>query len=535
MATTALRREHDLTRTTAAALEEKSKLQRHFGRFDMLFFLICTLVGLDTIGQVAAGGAQSFTWLIIMGLIFFIPYALLIAELGSAFRQEGGPYVWTRLSFGRFVGSVASLLYWVSNPIWVGGTLCITALAAYSTFFTNIETGHDFWKYLFTLVFIWFTVVAAIVSFKEGKWIPTIGAWARITILSFFTLSVVLYGIKHGLHGFGASNFGVTYITFIAVAPVLFFNYVGFELPSAAGEEMKNPAIDVPYAVFRSAIGTILLYGGPILGILLVLPISQVTGLSGFVDAIKAVFTVYGGHVAKDGTVVLTGAGQALGYVAAIAFIFAVLTSGTTWIMGADRTLAVSSFDGGGPRILGTFSRRFGTPIYVNIMSGIVSTIVMLVAFHYSGNNANNYFKAVLGLAISTTTIAYLFIYPSIIKLRYSHPEVERPYRVPGGMLGVWIVGVITTAWALLATIVLVWPGFGVGWFRTSGTADASLPSGLTRLEFEKTQVIPLVVLVAVGVLFYVLGRHTREQEVDVPPSVLEAEETITALRTSPA
>jgi amino acid transporter len=287
--------------------------------------------------------------------------------------------------------------------------------------------------------------------------------------------------------------------------------------------------------VLRSAIGSILLYGGPILGILLILPVSQVTGLTGFVDAIKAVFTVYGGHVAKDGTATLTGAGQALGYVAAIAFIFAVLTSGTTWVMGADRTLAVSSFDGGGPRILGTFSRRFGTPIYVNIMSGIVSTIVMLVAFHFSGNNTNNYFKAVLGLAISTTTIAYLFIYPSLIRLRYTHPEVERPYRVPGGMVGVWIVGVLTTAWALLATVALVWPGFGVGWFGTAGNPDASLPTGLTRGQFELTQVIPLAFLVAVGVLFYVLGRQTREQEVDVPQSILEGEETIKSLSSSPA
>jgi amino acid transporter len=32
---------------------------------------------------------------------FFLPYALSIAELGSAFPQEGGPYVWTRLAFGR--------------------------------------------------------------------------------------------------------------------------------------------------------------------------------------------------------------------------------------------------------------------------------------------------------------------------------------------------------------------------------------------------------------------------------------------------
>lgn len=45
-------------RTTAAALEEKTKLQKHFGRFDMFFFLVCTLVGLDTIGTVASNGAQ---------------------------------------------------------------------------------------------------------------------------------------------------------------------------------------------------------------------------------------------------------------------------------------------------------------------------------------------------------------------------------------------------------------------------------------------------------------------------------------------
>jgi hypothetical protein len=30
--------------TTATALREKSKLQRHFRRFDMLFYLICTVV-----------------------------------------------------------------------------------------------------------------------------------------------------------------------------------------------------------------------------------------------------------------------------------------------------------------------------------------------------------------------------------------------------------------------------------------------------------------------------------------------------------
>jgi len=50
--------------TTATALREKSKLQRHFRRFDVFFYLICTVVTIDTIGAVASNGAQGFTWLI---------------------------------------------------------------------------------------------------------------------------------------------------------------------------------------------------------------------------------------------------------------------------------------------------------------------------------------------------------------------------------------------------------------------------------------------------------------------------------------
>src|SRR6201990_2914341 len=104
-------------RTTAAALEEKAKLKKHFGRFDMLFFLICTLVGLDTLGSVAAHGAQGFTWLAFLSIVFFVPYALLTAELGSTFTEEGGAYIWVKLAFGRFTAAIQSVLYLLSHPI----------------------------------------------------------------------------------------------------------------------------------------------------------------------------------------------------------------------------------------------------------------------------------------------------------------------------------------------------------------------------------------------------------------------------------
>jgi glutamate:GABA antiporter len=493
--------------TTAAALEEKAKLRKHFGRFDMLFFLICTLVGLDTLGSVAAHGAQGFTWLAFLALVFFIPYALLTAELGSTFTEEGGSYIWVKLAFGRFIAAIQSVLYWLSNPIWLGGTLTITAVTTFSTFITPL---NGVWKYVFALVFIWFAVWSAILSFGVGKWIPTIGAFVRIVVLGFFTLSVVGYAISNGVHGVGAGDFSPTWAVFIGAVPVLFFNYVGFELPNAAGDEMKDAQRDVPFTVIRSAVGAVLLYGVPILAILLVLPASQITSLGGFIDAMKTVFTVYGGEVTKDGAT-LTGAGKVLGDLAAIGFILALLSSGTTWIMGADRSQAVAGFDGAAPRAFGYFSARWGTPVVVNLLSGLFSTIVMVLAFQLTGN-ANKYFTAVLGLAISTTTISYLVVFPAVIKLRYSHPHVPRPYRVPWGKAGVWAAGILCTFWAALATVALLYPGFG------TSNPDDSLPDGWAgqRGAYELSQFVPLAVLILLGLAFYAAGSKTRAQRAEV-------------------
>ncbi len=490
---------------TVAAGEEKAKLKKHFGRFDMLFFLICTLVGLDTLGVVANAGPQGFTWMIVLAIFFFIPYALLTSELGSTFTDEGGSYIWTKLAFGRFVACVNAVLYWLSNPVWMGGLLCITAVETWNVFFGDLgEVG----KYIFSLLFIWTAVWAAILSFGIGKWIPTLGAWMRILLLGFFTISVGIYAIKNGLNAPKVSKFQPSYTLFIALVPVLFFNFVGFELPSAAGDEMKDPQKDVPFAVLRSAIASVLLYGVPILAIIFVLPADQITGLSGFIDTMQTVFTVYGGSVSADGAATLTGAGKVLGDAAALGFILVLLSSGTTWIMGSDRSQAVAGYDGAGPRIMGTFSAKFGTPIVVNFVSGLVSTIVMVLAFTLSGGSADKYFNAVLNVVLLFTTISYIVIFPALIKLRYSHPNVHRPYRVPFGMKGVWICGVLTTFWAVLASAVGLFPGLGDG----SLLNDDALPDGFSRGTFQLVVFIPLIVTLAVGVLFYILGRKTRDE-----------------------
>jgi hypothetical protein len=60
-------------------------------------------------------------------------------------------------------------------------------------------------------------------------------------VLTFFVVSVAFYAARHGVHGFGGHAFLPTYAVFIAVVPVLFFNYAGLEVPTAAGEGRDPP------------------------------------------------------------------------------------------------------------------------------------------------------------------------------------------------------------------------------------------------------------------------------------------------------
>lgn len=110
----------ETTRTSQPAGGSKQRgvagrLQRNLGRLDIIFLTIAATISIDTIGQIASGGAQAFTWTAVIVLAFLVPYGLVMAELGSSFPQEGGPYVWVRLAFGRFWASLSTMFYWITN------------------------------------------------------------------------------------------------------------------------------------------------------------------------------------------------------------------------------------------------------------------------------------------------------------------------------------------------------------------------------------------------------------------------------------
>jgi glutamate:GABA antiporter len=480
----------------AELVAEKRKLKKSLFRFDMIFFTICAIVALDTIGQSSSYGAQAIFWLIVSGLTFLIPYGLITAELGAAFPTEGATYDWVRLAYGHFAGAVVGVLYWLSNPIWLGGTLTATTIAALDALWGSSFTGNQGAETVIGFLFIWAAVGMNILSLRYMKWVPNLGAILRLALLAFFAILVVVSGASHGFHGSLAGFLPTDMTVLIGVIGVIVFQWIGFELQTNASEEMDNPQKDIPRAVYASGLISFLGYAIPIVGVILILSSDQLSNVSGFVAAYQfASGSVFG------------GAAPFFNHVAAIAMVFVLLSSGTTWLMGSDRLMAIGALAGSGPRQLGYFSERFGTPIVVNVLSGIIATLFMFITFFVTGGGLHGYFAAVIGLVISTTTFSYILIFPALLTLRRKYPNVPRPYRVPGGEAGAWVAVILTMFWVVAATVFSLWPGL----FTGAWSADYA---GVNRATFEVYTFITVAILIVIAIAFWAVGRghavHTQ-------------------------
>jgi amino acid transporter len=198
-----------------------------------------------------------------------------------------------------------------------------------------------------------------------------------------------------------------------------------------------------------------------------------------------------------------------------IGFVFTLLTSGAVWMIGSDRIQAVAAFDGAFAGFFGKFNERFGTPIRVNTLSGIVASIFMVTAVAFFNNGEDSAFAVVLTIAISTTLISYLWIFAAAVRLRTLRPHVARPYVVPGGRNGIRVAGALSIFWVALGSFVAVFPGtleklFGLDYaFKDTW--------GVSQAKFEVLTLGTLAIVLLIALVGYALGRPVRARTAVLP------------------
>ncbi|MTB10082.1 MAG: amino acid permease, partial [Actinobacteria bacterium] len=340
------------------------------------------------------------------------------------------------------------------------------------------------------------------VSLKTGKIFVNIGAWAKLIVLMLLVGTTIVYGFKNGFQGIDLGGLSPSLGGFLAVAPVLAFAYVGFEAPNAASEEMFDPAKDTAPAIRRGATIAMLAYLLPVLAILLVIPADQVGGVDSFMGAVATVFSIYG------------SAGNTLLTITALLLVYALLNQGSSWMIATDRIQAMAAADGTFfSGYFGEFNEKLGTPLRVNILSGVMSTVFVVAASLLVEGDAAVLFSVVLFCVISTLLVSYLTIIPALMKLKRIYPDVPRSYQVPGGSRGFHILGSLVMAYIVIGSIVALFPGtletaLGMEYDYTEiwGTTQGAV-LGFTLGTF--------VIVVLIGVIGYLGAGKVRKNLAD--------------------
>jgi amino acid transporter len=431
-------------------------LERVLGRADLVLFSVCAILTIDTLASAASMGVAWFSWWAITMVLFFVPYGLITAELGSAWPGEGGVYIWVREAFGPRWGSMAAWLYWITNAYWIPSVYLIFA----GTFETIFLHRRSTWQEAgIAILLTWLTVGLGVVRLEVSKWVPNLGALVKVLIflaLGALGIGSVLSG-RRPANDFSLSSFLPRWNDSLAYLPVLLYNTFGFELMSSAGGEMRNPRRDVPRVILLSGAVIAVVYALGAAGILLAVPLAKLSIVTGTWDALAVLGRQWG--AAGDTAVLLLGLG----------FLYACIANIVTWSLGANRVAAVAAEEGMLPAALGRLHARFRTPHVAFIAMGLVST-ALLVGNALLSDNQSNVFWMTFKLSGLSLLLCYLLVFPAFLVLRRRQPEHPRPYRLPGGPASAGLAAVLCTAFIAGASALF---------FAPSPTSQAPLREGL--------------------------------------------------------
>lgn len=398
--------------------------------FSLVMINVIAVDSLRTLPISAKLGSSLISYYILAAMVFFIPVALVAAELATAYPQTGGLYIWVREAFGKRAGFLTIWLQWIYNVVWYPTIMAFIA-ATLAYLIDPALANYKPYLLLTALALFWLFTVLNCFGMKISSIISTIGAVLG-TILPMITIIVfAVFWLWDGkpvavdlVHSSWLPNFSA--LNNLSLFSVVLFGLIGIEMSAVHAEEVKNPQRDYPKALLYSTLIIISTLSLGSLSIVIVVPNQSLSVVSGLIDAYAIFFNSY--HMPWMTTII------------AALIILGGLSGVAAWIIGPTKGLLISAQDGALPQKL-TKTNRYGAPVTILIIQGILFTVLSSMFILLDEINAAYWLLS--DLSAQLALLVYVFMFAAAIKLRYSQPDIPRSYRIPGGNWVMWLVCLI--------------------------------------------------------------------------------------------
>ncbi|HEY6890878.1 MAG TPA: amino acid permease [Solirubrobacter sp.] len=410
----AVKDHHQLVKDTEHG-DQEGGLKRAVGSLDLTALGIGAVIGTgifvvigEGIGKAGPAVILSFA---LAGLTCLFS-ALSYAELSSSIPVSGSAYTYAYATLGELVAWIIGwdliLEYGVSVAavaVGWGGNLNEFLQNAFSYELPkSISTAREDGGVLnLPAVFI---VVAVMLLLSRGVRETAranfVMVGVKLVILAFFIVVAFAAAFStdnlkpfapEGVHGV------------VSAAAVIFFAYIGFDAVSTGAEEARNPKRDLPIAIVGSLVICTIIY------------VVVAIAAAGSLDAKSLAASDAPLAQALDEGAGISWAASVMAFGALVAITSVLLTV----FYGQTRIFFAMARDGLMPRGIAKVNPRTGTPVALTVGLGTLIAALAAVAP----------LNEIVKLVNIGTLFAFFLVNIGVIILRSTHPDMERPFRVP--------------------------------------------------------------------------------------------------------
>jgi amino acid transporter len=327
--------------------------------------------------------------------------AACVAEVASRFHQTGGPYLYTKIAFGRFLGLQTGWLLWLTR---------VSSAAAIANVFLDYLPG--LWPQT-SVPINRFTILTILIGGLAIVNIRGVNAGARISnFLTVAKLLPLLLLVTGGLFfiRFYGSPVAVTSEShpagaWLSAVLLLIYAFTGFEAALIPAGELKNPSRDIPGAILVSLPLVAMVYFLVQTVVVRMLPNSAQTD-----HPLSAAAYVFGGST--------------MARILSVGALLSSLGSLAANMIANPRVTFALAEQGDFPRWFSAIHRRYQTPY-----TSIVAFAVLLWALALMGT-----FRWNATLSALSRLFAYGITCAALPALRKKMPG-QQGFRLPGGVV----------------------------------------------------------------------------------------------------
>ncbi len=420
------------------------KLERNLGLSSVISISIASMLGsgIFVLPGLAFAVTGEFVWIsyLVAGLCV-LPAALSKSELATAMPTSGGTYIYIERTFGPMAGTISGLGLWLS--LLLKAAFALVGFGAYlSTLTTNFDIKNI--ALLLTVIITLLNVVGI------GK---VSGLLIVVVLLSTFGLTVLNIGTLSTATVIPGIPFDIGHTeTILAAAGLVFISYAGVTKVAAIAEEIKTPEKNLPRGILLSLLIVTILYCVTTLALAKYLPLDQLK------NNLRPIYTL-----------ALSFGGKGFATTMAILAILTMTSMANAGLLAASRFPFAMSRDHLIPGLFGHLHRRFRTPVWSIVASGIIIGLAV-----YFLNIAK-----IAKLASAFILTIYMIENIAVIALRETHIQWYKPtYKSPLYPF-MQIFGILSTLYLLVMMKNLA----------IIGLVSISVPGVLIYLFYAKSRV----------------------------------------------